>query len=278
MTTIIIPAHNEQKQIKNCLTPFIDFVGLDNLEIIVVCNGCTDSTAKIVQSLSDKFICLETPIPSKTKALNLGDEYAHSFPRIYLDADIVISLEAVYSMCAALSADNQATSLEPKMSLSKSSWCVKAFYDIWLALPYCKMGMIGSGVYTLSKEGRVKFDKFPDIIADDGYVRCLFKDNERLTTKGHFSIITAPRDIYSLIKIKTRSRLGRYELKDKFPELLSNEAKDFKGAMRDLAFDYSRWHKLIVYLMINVISRIRAKWQYRTKQIVWERDGSNKDG
>jgi len=82
--------------------------------------------------------------------------------------------------------------------------------------------------------------------------------------------------LLSLIKIKTRSRLGRYQLKDKFSELLSNEAKDFQGAFKSLCFDVTLWPKLLVYVGVNLISRIRARYQYITKQTKWERDESSR--
>jgi glycosyltransferase involved in cell wall biosynthesis len=276
MTTIIIPAHNEEKIISNCLKPFIKNARLDDLEVIVVCNGCSDLTVNTVKKLSDKFVCLETDIPSKTHALNLGDEYATSYPRIYLDADIVISFDAVEAINTTLKNNIYATSLEPKMDLSKSSWPVKAFYEIWLNLPYCKAGMIGSGLYALSEKGRSKFDQFPNIIADDGFVRCLFKDKERIVTKDHFASVSAPYTLSSLIKIRTRSRLGRYQLKDKFPDLLKNETKDFRGALKKLFFDFKLWPKLFIYFSVNIISRMRAKYQYLTKRTTWERDDSRR--
>jgi glycosyltransferase involved in cell wall biosynthesis len=276
MTTIIIPAYNEEKRIAKCLNPFIGHVGVDDFEVIVVCNGCKDLTANVVKNLSNKFVCLETDVSSKANALNLGDEYASSYPRIYLDADIIVSFDAIMALKTTLTKENQATSIEPKMDVSKSSWFVKAFYDVWLTLPYCKQGMIGSGIYALSEKGRSRFTKFPDIIADDGYVRCLFKDKERKITKGHFAIVTAPQNILGLIKIKTRSRLGRYQLKDKFPELLQNESKDFQGAFKELLFEFKSWPKFLVYTSVNIISRVRARYQYFSKQTLWERDDSSR--
>jgi len=276
VVTIIIPAHNESYGIVGCLEPFIDLINENYLNVIVVCNGCSDNTASIVRSLCSDVICIETDVPSKTKALNLGDNAAKYYPRIYLDADVVLTRDAIFAMCSTLESGALATSVEPQMDLSSSSWCVKAFYDVWLSLPYCKAGMIGSGVYALSEEGRGRFNQFPDIIADDGYVRALFTENERPVTKGHYAIVTAPKNLLSLIKIKTRSRLGRYQLKDKFPELLANEAKDFQGAFKSLCFDVKLWPKLLVYVGVNLISRIRARHQYITKQTKWERDESSR--
>ncbi len=275
--SIIIPAHNEASSITQCLTALIKPDPDYHLQIIVVCNGCQDNTYSIVNALDSTIICLETNIASKSNALNLGDRVAKFYPRIYLDADVVLSIEAVKALCLTLSNKNYlATSSRVNMDLLSSSWFVRAFYEIWLDLPYCKAGMIGSGVYALSEKGRQRFDEFPNIIADDGYVRCLFTEAER-PLSDCYSTVTAPKDLISLIKITTRSRLGRYELKERFPHLLNNETKDYKGAIIELFGNFKLWAKIIVYVGVNIITRIRANYQYNRKITQWERDESSRD-
>lgn len=276
--SIIIPAFNEEVSISATLAPLVSLLTDDETEIIVVCNACTDKTAEVVKKISSEIICIETEIGSKSHALNLGDAAARFFPRIYLDADITLSTDAVNAMVENLKNPLVfATSVEAKMQLTQSSWLVRAFYDVWLRLPYCKAGMIGSGVYALSKAGRERFDKFPTIIADDGYVRCLFTEQERALTTIGYAIVKAPKDLFSLIKIQTRSRLGRYELKEKFPQLLSNETKDYSQAMKSLCANYHLWFKIAAYITVNLISRVRANHQYANKQTTkWERDDSSR--
>ncbi|MCK4493962.1 MAG: glycosyltransferase family 2 protein, partial [Methylococcales bacterium] len=193
--SVIIPAYNEEKIITRCLNALQeqDFKG--DLQIIVVCNNCQDQTAAKVSAFNADIVCLETDIGSKTNALNLGDEVATFYPRIYLDADIVLSKNALSDMSLTLENKHHlATSAVAKMDLSHSSWGVKAFYDIWLNLPYCKEGMIGSGVYALSKQGRQHFEKFPLIIADDGYIRCLFTSEQRPLSVNCTAHVSAPRN------------------------------------------------------------------------------------
>ncbi len=97
--------------------------------------------------------------------------------------------------------------------------------------------MIGTEVYALSEKGRKRFDAFPEIIADDGYVRALFKADERTLVDSCYSLVRAPANLASLLKIKIRSRLGRYELKKKFPELLGNEEKVTAMPRLDIRLD-----------------------------------------
>jgi len=276
MTSIVIPAHNEEIVIERCLRPFLKTVQDKDFEVIVVCNGCTDQTARVVSDLSDKFVCIETDKASKTHALNIGDQAARSFPRIYLDADVSLSTQAVSALGDALDSGYLAVSTEVKMDLSDSTWPVRAYYDVWLSLPYCKAGMVGTGVYALSEQGRNRFDQFPELIADDGYVRCLFNESERGVTHGHYSVVTAPRNFAGLLKIKTRSRLGRYQLKEKYPEIMKNEEKDYGKAMKPLLLDIRSWPKIFLYLIINVVTRLRASWQMKNNMSTWERDDSSR--
>lgn len=276
MTSIIIPAHNEEKVIERCLRPFVDIAAHKEFEVIVVCNGCTDRTAHKVYKLSENFICVETDKPSKTNALNIGDEIAKSFPRFYLDADVVLPKETVYAISRVLESGYLAAAPEVKMDLDGSSALVKAFYDVSFSLPYVQAGMIGAGVYALSKKGRERFSIFPEIIADDGFIRCLFKESERGLARGYYSIVRAPKNLAALIRIKTRSRLGRYELKEKYQELLENEQKDYRHAIQNIVLDVKSWPKVSIYLLVNVITRIRAAKQRKNDQSIWERDDSSR--
>jgi hypothetical protein len=74
--------------------------------------------------------------------------------------------------------------------------------------PYFDDGRLGSGVYALNSEGHKRLQKFPDITADDEYVRQLFSSSERATAFGSSFLVTPPRRLADLVRIKTRSRRG----------------------------------------------------------------------
>lgn len=276
--TIIIPACNEEKVIKKTLDELLPGALSGELHVIIVCNGCSDKTSEVVASFGKVFMCIETPVPSKTNALNLGDTMANSFPRIYQDADVVLSLDAVRQLAGVLhSGRYMAASPMMRMDFQNTSWSVQSYYEVWQQLPYVREGMIGTGVFALSEDGRKRFDRFPEIIADDGYVRALFKSDERTSVASCFSLVRAPADLASLLKIKTRSRLGRYELKKKFPELLENEEKRYGNATIELLSQIYLWPKLPVYLYVNLRTRFKAKEYARAQGFTgWERDESSR--
>lgn len=277
MSSIIVPAHNEASLISKTLSSLLNQVDTSD-EIIVIANGCTDNTYDVVNKFNNINL-INTEIPSKTNALNLGESKAVSFPRVYMDADIQLvegSLRKIID--TLLEGKLLAVSPIPKMDFSNSSWFVKAYYDVWLSLPYCRRGMMGAGVYALSKEGRNRFDIFPGIIADDGFVRALFKEEERGNVEGAYAIVKAPANLKWLLKIKIRSRLGQIELAKKYPELLKNEEKSYSGALSSLLKNPYIWPKLAIYICINIITRIYAKRNLKNiSNIQWEKDMSSRN-
>lgn len=271
MVSIIVPAHNEESVIGELLSALMPICSADG-EVIVVCNGCTDDTEGVVRRLFPAVRCLRAPIASKTEALNLGDSSAAFYPRVYLDADVIMDDLSVRRMCKALESGWLAAAPCVEMELAHASRLVRAYYRVWLALPYSRAGMIGAGAYGLSEAGRARFGKFPDIIADDGYVRALFAETERTVVLDASSRVRAPRTLMALIKIKTRSRLGRYELAERYPELMSNETKSYRKALREIIAEPGRWADFMVYLVVNAVTRMRARVQFRRGGWRWERD------
>ncbi|WP_018294789.1 glycosyltransferase [Mariprofundus ferrooxydans] len=277
--SIIIPAHNEAKVIAHSLYELTRCGAALNPEIIVVCNGCSDNTAEVVRDFGGAVTCIETDVASKTHALNIGDEAASHFPRFYLDADIRLSLMDIEKVVNAMELTHAlAAAPRMQMDLSGSSWAVRSYYEIWCNLPYCREGMIGAGVYALSEEGRQSFKCFPNIIADDRYIRALFTGDQRIGVKDAVSVISAPTRLSGLIKIKTRSRLGGYEFESRFPELLGNETKEYGQAAGELLGEIRLWPKALLYLAVNLLTRVRARRQGIVKGFShWERDDSSRE-
>jgi glycosyltransferase involved in cell wall biosynthesis len=251
------------------------------IEVIVVCNGCSDDTANVARSFGDPVRVLETDVPSKTHALNLGDAEARGFPRIYVDADVVLTLPAIRKIAATLER-GPALAAAPRpvnVFLAGTRWGVRAYYRFWTALPYIQEGMIAAGAYALSREGRARFKDFPEVIADDGYVRLLFEPNERVQVPDAISEVFAPLTLRDLKNIKARSRLGVLQLRQKYPELASREAKTkhYRGALLEVACRPSLYLSALPYVYVAIASWLRAQRQMNEiGRYVWERDDSSR--
>jgi len=281
-TSIIIPAHDEQAGIARCLRALVPGLESGQFEVIVVCNGCTDETAAVAGQCHHRVRVMETPVLSKANALNLGDQAASAFPRIYLDADVQLDAESVHRLVAALrSPDHDAAAPRAATDLTGCSWPVRAFYRVWTNTPYFKQGMIGCGVYALSERGRAEFERFPDLIADDGYVRAMFSDGRMALVPEAEARVLAPRRWGELVKVMTRSRLGGLQLARHYPDLVAREqaTKDYGESLRNWLARPTRWPHVLVYVLTNLLCRWRARRQLaRNQTTLWERDMSTRSG
>jgi hypothetical protein len=167
------------------------------------------------------------------------------------------------------------TAPTPIINTDKSSWLVKTYYNVWTRLPYIKEGVIATCSFIVSEKGRQRFDKFADVIGDDGYIRCHFKNSEIANIEGAEIYITAPRDIYSLVKIKTRARLGNMELiaRKKCPV---QEAKHYGNVMQSRLLSKA-FLPTSIYILIALVIRLRAKMQFKKlDSYQWEKDTSSR--
>lgn len=278
--SIIIPAHNEEQVILRCLKHLSNGIDNNKVEIIVVCNGCTDNTAKNVKDNFSDIIVIETDIASKTNALNLGDEIARGFPRFYVDADILIDGASIMKM-ADLMDKSGILAASPKLNivLNERPWSIKAFYNIWAKLPYVQNEAIGSGVYALSQQGRGRFQFFPSLIGDDAYVRCLFLPNERKVMEDVNFTIFPPNNILDLIKIKSRVKAGNHQLKNIYPELFKENLNSTSTgkALSLLCKEFYLWPSIFVYIIVSMLSLVFGSYKfYFQKKIYWNKDSSSR--
>lgn len=274
MASIIVPAHNEAAVIQRCLDSLVTQTGVDQL--IVACNGCSDNTAALVKAYPN-VICLNIEKPSKTNALNEAEKHISSYPIFYLDADTQLATGAIEKITTALDAnpDLKLVAPMPNIDVSKSSWLVKQYYKIWLSLPYIQSGVIATCSFIVTEQGRKRFDHFPDIINDDRFIHCQFKANEISNIAGTEIYIQAPRRLYSLIKIKTRARLGNMQLQQRglCPE---PKNKPYVNSLKSRLLSKDCIAAWVYYSIASVI-RIRAWIQFkRIANYRWEKDLSSR--
>lgn len=274
MATVIVPAHNEANVIRRCLDSLKQQAGIDTL--IVACNGCTDNTADIVRNEYPEAICLDIAKPSKVNALNEAEQYISSWPVFYIDADVQLSAQAITQIRDGMQQQNILLAApEPHIDTRHSSWLVKQYYRMWLQLPYIRDGVVATCSYVISEQGHQRFERFPDIINDDGFVRCQFDRHERKNIVGTQVFITAPRNLASLIKIKTRARLGNMQLAA--AQLCTRaETKPYASILRGKLLSRDAVSAFI-YLCIASFIRLRAAWQFRhLESYTWEKDQTSR--
>lgn len=279
MFSVVIPAYNEGKVIERCLRAMLDDAQPGELEIIVVPNGCKDDTAARARAFGDPVKVIETPVGNKIGALNLGDRHATGYPRMYIDADIVVSTQTLREVAKLLGDDSPILVAAPRavVAYEDRPRLVRSFMKVWTSLPYFTEGIIGAGFYAFSKAGRERFGEFPDIIADDGFARLVAAPHERGTTDRGTFTISPPTTLRALASIMTRVRAGAYELREKFPEMFRNETTDAGRSLRIIATNPRLWPHAPIYLGVMFFAKLRAHDKLRKRrEKLWERDETSR--
>lgn len=85
--SVIIPAHNEERYLRQTLES-LKRQNYDWFEVIVVTNGCTDSTAEVAKGCCNRLVTLSQK--SLGVARNLGARLAKGELLLFLDADTIL--------------------------------------------------------------------------------------------------------------------------------------------------------------------------------------------
>lgn len=276
-TSVVIPAHNEEAVIRRCLHSLLDRAEPGELEVIVVCNGCSDRTAEFARSFSASVRVIEVPQASKPVALNVGDRTATFFPRFFVDADVELEIESL-RLVAAVLAGGPILAAAPRLrvELSGCSRWVRSWYRLWMSSSYLTTHHIGSGVYALSEAGRSRFEAFPALIADDLFVHHLFTVDERQTEERAAFTIHAPRTVRALLHHHVRVRAGTLQLHRSRTVPPSPTAS---GLFRTLRRRPGLITSLPVYLAVGLLANSRAGQKLSTGRAgEWERDDTSRGG
>lgn len=213
MTSVVIAAHNEEALLGRCLDTLLGDAEPGEFDVVVVPNGCTDGTARVAAARPGVRV-VEIAEANKSKALNAGDLAAGQFPRIYLDADIMVTAAQARSLCSALSSSPSSApaplAVVPtrRLDIEGRPLLVRAYYAINSRMPAFRDGLFGRGAITLSEQARMRFDAFPDMVADDLFLDSLFSSDEKLEVTDFATTVAAPRRTRDLVKRLVRVRRG----------------------------------------------------------------------
>lgn len=252
--SVVVAAHDEAGTIADCLAS-IEAEG--DFDVVVVCNGCSDETAAIARSVAPDVRVVELPDADKAAALNVGDRAVDSFPRIYVDADVVFTPGGLRALVAAIDDGALAAAPHATIDTRHAGRAVRSYYAIWRRLGVVDTGLCGAGVYALSAQGRARFGEFPDLIADDLFVDQRFALTERVTVRPGVTY-AAPATLRELLARKTRVFAGNFQLARRGP------------ACHPARQPGDRWHQVVVhdprlvthvpaYVAVSVVAKLRAR-------------------
>ena len=271
----MIAAHDEEAVLGACLSSLLS-EGVEKNRIVVVANGCGDRTAQVARDHG--VVVVEREEPGKAAALNAGDAVAHGFPRIYLDADIVVPAGSLAALAAAFGPGVLATFPGRRLNLTGRPWPVRAYFSINERLPVFREGLFGRGMIAVSEAGRARFATFPELVADDLFLDAQFGAAEKREAAGTTVVVEAPFSTRQLVARLVRVRRGNRQLH------AAAAAGDVGGAvrapdrwawLREVVAPHPRlWPAAIPYAAITVYASVRARRTPRAD--AWGRDDSTR--
>jgi glycosyltransferase involved in cell wall biosynthesis len=278
VTSVVVPAHNEASVVGRLLDGLLDPHAPGALELVVVCNGCTDDTAAVARAPRG-VVVLETPVPSKTAALRLGDEACSTFPRLYVDADVVLRAQDVERLTAALVGPVLAAAPARRVVLEGRPWAVRAYYRVWEQLPTVRDGLFGRGVIALSAEGHRLVAELPPVTADDLWLHHAFAPDQTRVVPEAVVAVHTPRHLADLVRRRLRVVSGAREVRG-HPQAGPGTSGTGLRDLLDLARSRpDLWAGLAVFVLVTVVARTGATIAARRgARPVWHRDESSRTG
>lgn len=220
---ILVPSRNEGPLIAATLDALAaqDYEG--EIRVCVCVNGDSKNTGDYVRKAIEQHkgrISIELEEleeGSKPIALNTADKMADKADRpadfrIYLDADTVLTANAVRLLVAQLDSAEPRVAAPSKKLKPGPSFLVNLCARSWMRLPWVQDDIAGSGVVSVNRAGRTRWGEYPDVVADDGYVAWQFPPEERVIAREAASLLDFPDSVRGMFAAMSRWHSGGQQL------------------------------------------------------------------
>ena len=273
--SVVIPAHDESARICQLLELLTATSPEGEVEVVVVCNGCTDDTADRARAFAG-VIVVEIPEASKALALQAGDAVARHAVRAYVDADVAVSRRDLLALVDALHDGILAAGPQRLLMLDGVALPVRWYYDVWQRLSQVRAGLFGRGMIVLSPEGHERVRALPLVMSDDLAISEAFAPNERAIVPGPVVVIECPRTLRNLMRRRVRITTGISQLDE-----LGLRSRQARTSIRDLLRVASGSPvlaaKVAAFVGITFAGRVIARRAIRDGDFTtWLRDESSR--
>lgn len=238
--SVIVPASNEADRIGACLHALAASTGVPDgvaVEVIVSSNASTDGTAAAAHACSPDLRArrwtlrvIERSPAGKIAALNAADAAASHAARVYLDADVTVSPPLLGQLLAVLDRAPPVYS-SGRMNVTAQGRTARRFARIYRQVPFVANDVPGAGLYAVNGTGRARWDRFPDVIADDLFVRLCFAPEERFRVDASYDWPLV-EGLRALVRVRRRQDRGNRQLARMYPELAADMGTTRTGLAR----------------------------------------------
>jgi poly-beta-1,6-N-acetyl-D-glucosamine synthase len=282
----IVPAYNEEKSIKETLISLVNLdYPSDKKEIVVVNDGSSDNTQKIVENFirdhpRENIILINQENAGKGNALNNGLKHINGDFFACLDADSFIHSNALQKMLPYFAADKNVAAVcpllkvkKPKSILQKVQWCeyiVNMFYKSLNARIDCVH--VTPGPFSVYHTEVIKklggFDE--NTITEDLEIAIRLQ-------KYHYKIIqtfdtmvetVAPNSWKTLFKQRVRWYKGSVDNSLRYKELMFNKKYGDFGFLRMPTIILSGMIAISLFVLLTKESFLRVyHWFFSLKAV-----------
>lgn len=273
--SVIIPAHDEAPTIARTLAVLHAGFGGD-LDVVVVCNGCTDDTASSARAADPHARVFEIEEASKAAAVRVGNVAADLYPRVHLDADVELGGESLQVLLNALGDGVLAAAPRRVQPREGCSLLVRWYYDVWEQLPQVREGLFGRGVVALTEEGQRRVSALPAMMSDDLAISEVFTEAERRVVDDAVVVVHPARTLRALLRRRVRVVTGNAQADSGGTRSASSVTTP--ATLLSLGAGQPRLLvKLPVFLAVTLIARARARRAVRTADFTtWQRDETSR--
>lgn len=283
--SLVIPAHQEAHALPRLLASLLDqdLAGL-TLEVAVVVNGSTDRTARAARAYVDRFAerghrlaVVELSAASKAAALNAGDGAVSSFPRLYLDADIGLSPNAVRRTIEVLSRISSPMLAAPRIRVAQNSALTAQRYGrVWAQLPYVRSHVPGVGFYAVNASGRGRWCRFPTRVGgDDKFVRLHFARHEALLIEDASFTVFLPTRLTELVRVRARWTSFNRHIATHYPRLHQGDRPRWLSSARHIVTTPSTWRDAPTFLAVWSAAWALSRLPTMGRDLRWPRAESS---
>ena len=275
VASVVIPAHDEERGIARSLTALLD--GSGPFDVVVVCNGCTDRTAEVARRFEPSVRVVEIAEASKSAAVRAGNATTGVFPRLHLDADVVVTGADLLRLLEPLERPGVlATAPRRVVPRDGCGLVVRWYYDVWEQLPQVAGGLFGRGAFVLTRTAQERVDALPTVMSDDLAVSDAFDDRERLVVDAATVTVWPPRTVGDLLRRRVRVTTGNRQA-----TLAGVRRAESATGLGTLAAMARRRPVMVprigVFVAVTLVARLRARRFTRSGDFTtWQRDESSR--
>jgi peptidoglycan-N-acetylglucosamine deacetylase len=282
--SIIIPAYNEEKNIKNCIESVINSKYDEKLiEIIIVDDKSTDNTSKIVKKIINNNPNINIKLvygehKGKAQALNIGVKHSKENIIMCLDADVIVEKNTIQKLISPLKkeivgATNAVVLIKkPKKMIEHFQYIeyyMNSLIRISFANVYKNSIWFFGAIACYKKEVLDKVGGFKNDTLTEDMDICLeiYKNNYKIITVKDAQVKTdAMKNAIELKKQRMRWYYGALQALWKNKELIKNKKSP------EVLFLYINqyWWTIFSFLFFPITSYQVYYWlPTATQEIVW---------